>query len=86
MAVAELLTAEALEGKVCGASGWSREEVVADKGYHSNWQGAVSLGELVASDLYRGTGSGNTQLGRQASSGKSAAVYGKPAAYSGRAR
>ena len=46
VAVAELLTAEPPEGKYAVHPG-GVEEVVADKGYHSN-QGAVSLGELVA--------------------------------------
>src|SRR5277367_2812921 len=46
VAVAELLTAEPPEGKYAMHPG-GVEEVVADKGYHSN-QAAVSLGELVA--------------------------------------
>ena len=46
VAVAELLTAEPPEGKYAMHPG-GVEEVVADKGYHSN-QAAVSLGRLVA--------------------------------------
>ena len=46
VAVAELLTAEPPEGRYAVHPG-GVEEVVADKGYHSN-QAAVSLGELVA--------------------------------------
>jgi transposase len=46
VAVAELLTAEPPEGKYAVHPG-GVEEVVADKGYHSN-DAAVSLGKLVA--------------------------------------
>ena len=40
------------------------EEVVADKGYHSN-DVAVGLRELGVRNLHRGTGSGSAQLGWQ---------------------
>ena len=73
MAVAELLTAEPPEGKYAVHPG-GVEEVVADKGYHSN-QTAVSLGGTGAARTYiaepdRGTRDWN---GKQA---EKAAVYG----------
>jgi transposase len=81
-AVAELVTAEPPEGKYQVHPG-GVEEVVADKGYHSNE--VVSWIERTGgTDVHRGTGSEKAQLGRQA--GRKGSGVWEPAAHPGRAR
>src|SRR5262249_14722452 len=81
VAVAELVTVEPPEGKYAVHPG-GVEEVVADKGYHSN-QVAVGLGELGVRTLHRGTRSGSARLEWQA--GRKRSGVWQPAAHSGRA-